>query len=276
MTQDHIDLDRARALAALLDLDPHRLHEGDVLRPMWHLVYLLPRPAQRDLGDDGHPRTSYGAGVRRMAAGGSVVLSPGLRLGQTVTARAEKVGERETVGRSGRLRFVELQTSVSDGGAVRLVDTQRVVYLDADKPNRLVPGRPSEARPSPPGREVPVDPTLLFRFSALTYNAHRIHYDQHYVREVEGYPALVVHGPLQALLMAETATEVLVGHLGEPMPSSMRFSYRFVAPLFLGQGLFVSTGEVKGGAVAVQTTDATGRVTAHGELLAGIGATSED
>ncbi len=102
-------------------------------------------------------------------------------------------------------------------------------------------------------REVPIDPVLLFRFSALTYNGHRIHYDRDYARDVEGYPGLVVHGPLQAILMAEAAR-------GRGS-SAGTFEYRLVSPLFDHQGLVVSASQVR---------DRSGRVTATGKL-AGFG-----
>ena len=105
----------------------------------------------------------------------------------------------------------------------------------------------------PPGPAVTVDPVLLFRFSALTYNAHRIHYDREYAR-AEGYPGLVVHGPLQALLMAELAR-----------PAGSEYSYRLVAPLFEDQGLIVSAAQDVD-AVRVSCRDAAGRVTATGQI----------
>jgi 3-methylfumaryl-CoA hydratase len=104
-----------------------------------------------------------------------------------------------------------------------------------------------------------VDPTLLFRFSALTYNAHRIHYDRDYARQVEGYPGLVVHGPLQALLMAEVGAELLGA------TDRMTMSYRLTAPLFDDQGLVVR-GRMVGSTAEVRLTDAGGRKTATATL----------
>jgi 3-methylfumaryl-CoA hydratase len=270
--EDQLDLDRARALAALLDLDPGLVREGDILRPMWQLGYFLERPAQRHLGVDGHPRSDRGPGVRRMFAGGRLELRPGLRLGDDVTARTEVVGEREKAGRAGRLVFVTTRTTVSTRtaaglhGVDRLVDERDLVYLEGPRGEVEVDRHDPVATPV---GGVELDATYLFRFSALTYNAHRIHYDAAYARDVEGYPGLVVHGPLQALLMAEAATDALVGPLGFALPGTVRFDYLLTAPLFLGQGLVVTTGEVAGadgGAVTVQAADASGRVTAHGTL----------
>jgi 3-methylfumaryl-CoA hydratase len=268
--RDYVDLDRAQALAGLLDRDPGLLRTGDLLRPMWHLGYLLPRPAQRDLGKDGHPRTPHGAQVRRMFAGGRVELRPGIRLGDDVTARSEVVGEREKVGRSGRLVFVTSRTTIAVAGVDCLVDERDVVYVDSDPaaPTTRTGGdMPEWPDPrAPRAGEVQLDPTLLFRFSALTYNAHRVHYDVAYTRDVEGYPGLLVHGPLQALLMAEAASDVAIGPLGTVHPADLDFEYQLVAPLFLGQGLVVTTKDEGGGVVTAVTEDASGRVTAHGSL----------
>ena len=122
---------------------------------------------------------------------------------------------------------------------------------------------PARSGPSiaPAGRDWPVtvDPVLLFRFSALTYNAHRIHYDREYAR-AEGYPGLVVHGPLQALLMAELARPGL--------PLRCEYAYRLVAPLYDDQGLVVSAAAPDGGAVRVSCRDAADRVTATGQITA--------
>ncbi|MFI5715763.1 mesaconyl-C4 CoA hydratase [Nocardia sp. NPDC051750] len=272
---DVIDLDRARALAGLLDSNPELIQAGDRLRPMWQVAYLLPRPAQGDLGADGHPRTDHGPGVRRMFAGGRLTLWPGLCLGSEVTAREEIVSTKETTGRAGRLVFVTSRTIIDSGGSECLVDERDVVYVHAD-PNRSgaeeTRRAPAESAPRPEPRVesvVEVDPTLLFRFSALTYNAHRIHYDADYTRDVEGYPGLVVHGPLQALLMAEAATSSLAGPLGTPLPERVQFDYQLISPLHLGQGLRVATFARTDDEVGSEVTDASGRVTARGRVTLG-------
>jgi 3-methylfumaryl-CoA hydratase len=129
-------------------------------------------------------------------------------------------------GRSGPLVFVTVRTEVSQGGQVVITDEQDLVYREpeADNPARSGPSVAAVGR----DRAVTVDAVLLFRFSALTYNAHRIHYDREYAR-AEGYPGLVVHGPLQAVLMAEQAR-----------PAGTEYAYRLVAPLYEDDGLIVS------------------------------------
>jgi 3-methylfumaryl-CoA hydratase len=153
-------------------------------------------------------------------------------------------------GRSGPLVFVTVRTEVSQGGQAVITEEQDLVYREAgaDSPARSGHSVAAAGRDWP----VTVDPVLLFRFSALTYNAHRIHYDRDYAR-AEGYPGLVVHGPLQALLMAELARP------SEPA----EYSYRLVAPLYEDQGLIVSAAS-DGDAVRVSCRDAADRVTATG------------
>jgi 3-methylfumaryl-CoA hydratase len=185
---------------------------------LWHWVYLLDRPPQATLGPDGHQ------------ARGGMPVPPG------------------------PLHFVTVRTEVSQGSQVAITEEQDVVYRErgANSPARSGHSVAMAGRDWP----VTVDPVLLFRFSALTYNAHRIHYDREYAR-AEGYPGLVVHGPLQALLMAELASS--------RGPAGSEFSYRLVAPLYEDEGLIVSAA-ADGDAVRVSCRDATDRITATGVI----------
>jgi len=259
----------AEALAGLLGVPVPDL-AGEGLPLLWHWVYLLDRPPQAALGTDGHPARGGmplppGPGLRRMFAGGRVSRHGPLRAGAEATRRTWQASSERKQGRSGPLHFVTVRTQVSQGERVVLTEEQDLVYREpeaaADGPARAAPG------PGPPpaadGRDWPVDvsPVLLFRFSALTYNAHRIHYDRDYARS-EGYPGLVVHGPLQALLMADLARRET------RQPDRCDYSYRLVAPLFDEQGLIVS-GAADGDAVRVRTRDSAGRTTAVGVLQPG-------
>ncbi|GIM69135.1 hypothetical protein Pve01_91150 [Planomonospora venezuelensis] len=279
---DRIDEDRARALAGLLDFPPDDIHEieaGRLLRPMWHLPFLLARPAQSDLGSDGHPRVGEvvppAPGLRRMFAGGRVRLTPGLRIGDDAVATTAASPSRERVGRSGRMHFITLTTTVEQDGATALREERDLVYLH----HRASKGGAARVRIDvneeigPVVQEVPVDETLLFRFSALTYNAHRIHYDRDYARDVEGYEGLVVHGPLQALLMAEVATQAVVGCPTAGTAVPMEFTYRLVAQLSESDGLLLHRGTVSDQGVAVAIADRSGRMTARGHLRADAGGT---
>lgn len=244
----------AEALGALLDVPVPDL-ERDGLPLLWHWLYLLDRPAQVDLGPDGHPvrgvvPTPPAPGRRRMWAGGRVRSHGPLRCGEPATRQSEVLSVTDKEGRTGPLTFVVVEHRISQGGRVVVVEQQDIVYR-APGAIPVPDGGPS----IPPGADewsVDVTPTLLFRFSALTYHAHRIHYDRDYARDVEGYPGLLTHGPLQALAMAEAA---------RARGTSGDFEYRLVAPLFDHQGLIV---RVHDGTVSVR--DKHGRQTATGSF----------
>jgi 3-methylfumaryl-CoA hydratase len=170
----------------------------------------------------------------------------------------------EKTGRSGRLTFVTVGHTILQGGVPVVEERQDLVYRDVVA-GRPVPdaggetGTAGRLEIAPEEWSVPVSPSLLFRFSALTYNGHRIHYDRDYARTEEGYPGLVVHGPLQATVMAELARVRGVGGPG------VAFEYRLVAPLFEDQGLLVGAVE-NDGVLRTTVRDARGRRTAEGRL----------
>lgn len=256
----------AIALAGLLDVPLPDLASGQGLPLTWHWVYLLERPLQRDLGLDGHPVRNTlpappGPGLRRMWAGGSVRSLAPLRVGEKATRRTRVLDTTEKHGRSGGLTFVTVGHTILQRGAVVVEERQDIVYREGvqgphasqtqvETRDRLEVG---------PGEwAVPVSPVLLFRFSALTYNGHRIHYDLDYARTHEGYPGLVVHGPLQAIAMAEAARcRGLIAGPGQVL------EYRLIAPLFEGQGLVARAVEQDGG-VRTTVRDVWGCRTAEG------------
>jgi 3-methylfumaryl-CoA hydratase len=261
----------AYALADLLGVPVPELSDG--LPPLWHWVYLLDRAAQADLGRDGHPLRGTlpappGPGRRRMWAGGRVRVSGPLRCGRPATKRTTVLAVSEKQGRSGHLTFVTVGVQVTQDGAVVVDEEQDILYRDAAAASPAPApglGRNAAAQAEvPPGegeREIEVTPALLFRFSALTYNAHRIHYDRDYCRDVEGYPGLLTHGPLQALAMAEAARAV--SGTGA-RTGNVYFSYRLVSPLFDDQGLIAGAAPGPGGTIATAVRDRYGRQTATG------------
>ncbi|HEX7162478.1 MAG TPA: mesaconyl-C4 CoA hydratase [Trebonia sp.] len=274
----------ARALGDLLGAPAPEPGAG--LPPLWHWVYLLDRAPQADLGPDGHPVRGTlpappGPGRRRMWAGGRVRASGALRCGIPATKRTTVLSVTEKDGRSGHLTFVTVGVRVLQDGAVVVDEEQDIVYRDAAPApagSRAEPKAPPPVVPAGAGeREIEVSPALLFRFSALTYNAHRIHYDRDYCRDVEGYPGLLTHGPLQALSMAEAARAARAadgaGSTGSHTGSStgshtgdVSFEYRLVSPLFDDQGLIVSAVPGPDGAIATAVRDRYGRRTATGTL----------
>jgi len=184
-----------------------------------------------DLGRDGHPRTGLVLPAlplpRRMWAGGELEFVSPFSSSDTVIRETTIADIAFKEGSSGRLGFVTVNHVYSAGGVVRLRERQDVVYREDAKPGARPPAPAAEHWNVIAQRPFVTDSTLLFRYSALTFNGHRIHYDEPYARNVEGYAGLVVHGPMQALLMLDLAIEFL-GHV------PVRFSYRGVSPLIAG------------------------------------------
>lgn len=217
-----------RALAATLGLDDLRFEPGLPAPPGWHWLFCKPAPPRGDLRPDGHPR-HQGFLVppefpRRMWAGSRMRFFEPLRVGEEVRRESSIAAFTEKTGRSGRLLFttIEHRYTATRGPAVE--EEQDVVYLASER-------AAGESRPvEPPGapewsEEVQPDSILLFRFSALIFNSHRIHYDRPYAIEAEGYRGLVVHGPLTAILLLDLYRR----RDGRP-PAG--FSFRAVNPLF--------------------------------------------
>ena len=257
----------ARALGALLDVSVPDLDNGAGLPLLWHWLYLLERPAQADLGPDGHPVRGTipappEAGRRRMWAGGHVRTAGSLRCGEAATRRSRVESVQDKHGRSGRLTFVTVHHQILQRGSVVIDERQDIVYRDA-VPSPGSADASSEEKPIVPPADsewaIEVSPTLLFRFSALAYNAHRIHYDRDYARDVEGYPGLLTHGPLQALTMAEAA-RAAGWHEGD-----RSFGYRLLSPLFDFQGMVVGARPQQD-TVVTAVRDLHGRETAAGTL----------
>lgn len=256
----------AQALGALLDVPVPDLDRGQGLPLLWHWVYLLHRPAQTDLGPDGHPARGTlspppGPGRRRMWAGGRLHTSGPLRCGELATKRSRVLSVQEKQGRSGPLTFVIVGHQILQRDRVVVDEQQDIVYREAATPS----GRPLAPKPDAPfvsptdgERAIEVSATLLFRFSALTYNAHRIHYDRDYARDAEGYPGLLTHGPLQAVAMAEAARAA--GCEGD-----MYFDYRLISPLFDYQGMVVRAVRAQD-TILTAVRDVYGRQTAEGTL----------
>ena len=197
---------RAERLAACLDADPSRVARG-ALPPLWHWTCFVPTVPTAALGSDGHPRRrpEMAAFPQRMWVGGRVHVERALALDTEATRVSEVVrAERKQGGRAGDFWLVTVQHTVRQAGTVCVREEQQLAFRGAGALAAPGPDRadPPEARWI---QERTADPVLLFRFSAVTNNAHRIHYDHPYAVGEEGYPDLVVHGPLTALLLAEFA-----------------------------------------------------------------------
>ncbi|ANI79465.1 hypothetical protein [Sphingobium sp. EP60837] len=205
-----------------------------VLPPLAHWAFFLPQPEDGDIGEDGHPRRGgFLPAVslpRRMFAAADISFEAPLLLGREAEMLSSVASVTHKSGQSGDLIFVDVDRAISQDGDVRVRERQTYVYRDMGSPAPMpVPGGgPVEGELWEPG------PVNLFRFSAVTFNSHRIHYDLPYAQEAEGYPALVVHGPFTAAKLAAFAE--LEGRLA-------RFSFRAQSPLFLGQPIRLQRGE---------------------------------
>jgi 3-methylfumaryl-CoA hydratase len=240
----------AAAFADLIGAVPPRLNPGDPLPPLWHWFYLLDHPAQVGIGADGHPAGGPFLppipGRRRMFAGGRLRLDAPIGVGAELSSRSAVADVSVKSGRSGDLAFVTVRHELTADGVLVGTEEQDIVYRSEPEgtPPRAVP-QPRTDVPERAGEwrsELATDPVLLFRFSALTYNAHRIHYDRHYATQAEGYPDLVVHGPLLALL----ALELLRIHVPEQRVRS--FAYRLARPAFVPARLMAVGGPAKASA----------------------------
>jgi 3-methylfumaryl-CoA hydratase len=226
---DTIDLRQARLMQLLLDR-PATLKKGDPLPPFWHFLYFNPQIRASELGPDGHERLGrfipdFGL-PRRMWAGGRISIEAPLRLGEEVEKLSTIRSIEEKSGRSGRLCFVTVDHDFSVAGEHRLRETQKIVYREPPAPGSAPP--PGQPAPGDAefSRVVTPDPVMLFRYSALIFYGHRIHYDIDYSREVEGYPGLVVHGPLTATLLVDLGLDHLDGR------RLAAFDIRAMRPLF--------------------------------------------
>jgi 3-methylfumaryl-CoA hydratase len=217
------------ALAAALDRDDPAPATGTAVPPLWHWLYFLPIARQSELGPDGHPRRGgFLPPVelpRRMWAGGRLTFERPLRVGEvaTRTSRIDDVTAKDA--RSGPLVFVTVHHALSTPEGHAISEAHDIVYRGLPAPGSAA--TPQRAPTDETfARTVVPDDVLLFRYSALTFNGHRIHYDRRYVTEVEGYPGLVVHGPLIATLLLD-----LLGR-ERPTATVARFDFKAVSPLF--------------------------------------------
>ena len=220
----------AAALAATLDLDVPPPKSGDPLPPLWHWLYFLYIHRHSELGPEGHAvKGRFLPPVplpRRMWAGGRLEFRQPLRISGTYTRTSRILRVEHKQGRSGPLVFVVVRHEIGNAEGIAVVEEQDIVYRDharPDGPLLLLQAAPKDAEWE---RTIRPDGVLLFRYSALTFNAHRIHYDYRYVTKIEGYPGLVVHGPLIATLLLDLLRRNM------PQAHVTRFAFRAVGPLF--------------------------------------------
>jgi 3-methylfumaryl-CoA hydratase len=230
VTEDGMAPWTAQAAAAVFDREDVEPGLGEPLPALWHWFYFLHTAPQHRLSRDGHPeRGRFMPPIplpRRMFAGARARFLRPLVTGRPARRESEILSVTLKSGRSGDLAFVTVAHRIEQGGELCIEEERDIVYRGEGDPVPAPEVVEPEAAPADSWeRSVVADPRLLFRFSALTFNAHRIHYDRSYATEVEGYPGLVVHGPLTAMLLAE----LVRSHDPRPLAS---FSFRGRAPLF--------------------------------------------
>jgi len=266
-TTERVDLITAAPIGLLadtLDRDDPPPRQGDAIPPLWHWLFHLPRHRESALGPDGHgERGAFLPPVplpRRMWAGSRFEFHRPLRIGEAVRKSSVIADLREKTGRSGQLVFVTVRHELGPAGDPAIVEEQDLVYRAAPAPGAspvagTAPPAPSDAEFS---RDIRPDEVLLFRYSALTFNGHRIHYDWPYVTGVEGYPGLIVHGPLLATLLLDLVRRE------RPDAVVRRFAFRAASPLFLGADFRVAGRWTDAGA-ALWASGADGRLAMDAE-----------
>ncbi len=234
LAEDTLSVRHAHLMAATLGLPQGDFQPGTPLPPLWHWIYFLEGLPPSELGRDGHPaRGGFLPPVplsNRMWAGGQVTFHAPLPLGAAVRKRSRIQSVEHKQGRSGELVFVSVLHEVLHDGVVAVSELHDIVYKEPSKPGAA--GAPPEMPAAAHTRAFVPNSTTLFRYSALTFNGHRIHYDVDYCREVEGYDNLVVHGPLNATMLANYAQELA----GRPL---REFRYRGLQPSLVGRDLSI-------------------------------------
>ena len=262
VVQDWIAPAAVKAAAATLDDVETEFRPGSAVPPLWHWFYFLPKAPQSQIGADGHPaRGGFLPPIalpRRMFAGARLTFSSPLVVGQPAERRGTIRAISERSGRSGSLVFVTVGYTISQDGRTCIEEEQDIVYREAD-PTRVPAPEPIDlpAAASSLVRTITPDPVLLFRFSALTFNGHRIHYDRPYATGVEGYPGLVVHGPLTAVLLLELVRR----NIHRPVSA---FSFRGLLPLF-DLAPFRLTGVEEGETITLEALRSDGKVAMKAE-----------
>ena len=262
-----MDPARAQALHATLERPGAPPAAGDPLPPLWHWIYFWSIAPMADLGSDGH--LALGRFLppmdlpQRMWAGSRFTFHRSPILGAPAERRSTIADVVLKEGRSGPLAFVTVQHRLSDGDGLCVEEAQDLVFRSVQKPG-ADPASPQPVPSNAPAwsRRVAPDPVLLFRYSALTFNGHRIHYDRDFACDTEGYPGLVVHGPLLGLLMCQLGLDE-----NKPLrPAGYRF--HLSQPIFAHQGFIVAGSPLDGGREAklwVRNED--GALAAEGHLV---------
>jgi len=254
------------ALAATLGNEARMQAPAGELPPLWHWLYCLPLAPRQQLDSDGHPvRGGFLPPVplpRRMWAGGRLTFLRPLRVGEAIERTSRVVNVTAKEGRSGSLVFLLVRHELGNSEGPAIVEEQDIVYRE--RPSGLAPA----AKPAPAPTQslweerIHPDEVLLFRYSALTFNGHRIHYSRNYATQEEGYPGLVVHGPLIATLLLDLLARRM------PLARVASFSFRAVHPLFdTGDFYLCGSPSKDGRTVELWARDENGRLAMQAQAV---------
>ena len=238
---DSIAPETLQRFEAMMDRDPSSITEGSELPPCAHWCYFTPPVKRSDIAENGHPEQGdFQPPIdqpTRMWAGGKIEFRKPMKTGVPANRSSTITKIEEKEGKSGPLTFVEISHAISKGGTTMIIEDQQLVYREStDKGAYPTREKPLDIDPDWT-KSITPDVVTLFRFSALTFNAHRIHYDRDYAKNVEGYPDLVVHGPL-----------LLVYLLDEYMKNSRNrvirsLEYKLEGPIYLGEEINIHCGK---------------------------------
>jgi 3-methylfumaryl-CoA hydratase len=259
---DHAVARPVRELAATFD-EARSAETGDIIPNLWHWIYFPPLAPMSQIAANGHEKLGEFLPPlpleRRMWAGGRLTFHDPLRIGDAIEKKSEIMTIAEKEGKSGRMAFVTVKHEIGSPRGLAVIEEQDIAYIET--PKVFAPPKPIPLPENLAWREpYRLDPVMLFRFSAVTFNGHRIHYDLRYTTEVEKYPGLVVHGPLQAMLLMRAA------EARHPGKRAARYSFRGVRPLFDFDTLFLCGKEGEGSRLDLFTSNGDGHVCVQAAL----------
>ncbi len=257
VVEDDISLTTVQRIAAMLDVDPAQFRKGSELPSHWFSLFFANNAMQRDIGPDGHPNKGVFLPPiplpRRMGAGRRVRITGALRVGETAQRSAEVLGIEPKSARTGHMVVLTMRHTVEANGKTLAVEDFDAVYREGLPPGTKNPVPPPVAPPQKPvwSKHISMSNALVFRYSAITWNAHRIHYDMDYARNGEGYANAVQNGGLTMQLILDAAVAKIPGRL-------TCFSARLNRPLWVGDSFTIQGGEARDGRLACWGVDKDG------------------
>lgn len=259
IVEEDISLGQVRRVASMLDMDPASFRPGDALPPHWFVFFCNEVPRQSDIGPDGHPNPGVVLPPiplpRRMGAGRRVTIPGALRIGDMAERTAEVAAIVPKQARTGFITVLTMRHTYRVGGQVVAEEEFDAVYREAPKPGQASPVAPPAPAPTDAAWRVEkhLSPPVVFRYSALTWNAHRIHYDADYSRGEEGYPNTVQNGGLTMQLLLDAAVAHTPGRL-------TGFTARLTRPIYVGDTITLCGRAPEGGKVPTWVQDRDGNL----------------